>query len=465
NTGCALVLQTSSEYALGYSDNGNAIADFNGDGSMDIFCLARNHFSTLYRNYLTPVIAPALPQITAAPAVIACEGSDAVLAATTAGPETIEWYAGPTGGSALTSGANYTVNAAVGNYTYYADAVNSNGCYTAARTPVSLTVNPVPVISAVSGNLNACGDTSGLFGVVSAGTNTYQWYYANSAFPFDSAMVSGAYGEINFTTDTMTIQQLITNGYGGYFVYAGVMNQFNCVSYSVNDTIWTNSLPVVGVTASATTVCAGTGITLSGTGATMYSWSDGVTDNASFVPGATHTYTVTGTDVNGCLDMETVAITVNSLPSVVTSVNGIIITAAENSAGYQWLDCNNSNAMIAGESNQSFTPSANGSYAVEVTLNGCADTSACVAITTVGINSLAQNTGLRVYPNPANDQVSIDCAPNSSISIVNLLGQNVIELVTRDRSTKIDISQLTPGIYLVKIKADTGSNTARLIIE
>ncbi|GBL35771.1 hypothetical protein EMGBS15_13660, partial [Filimonas sp.] len=39
---------------------------------------------------------------------------------------------------------------------------------------------------------------------------------------------------------------------------------------------------------------------LSGGGATSYSWSGGITNGLPFIPGATATYTVTGTDANGC---------------------------------------------------------------------------------------------------------------------------------------------------------------------
>ena len=53
-------------------------------------------------------------------------------------------------------------------------------------------------------------------------------------------------------------------------------------------------------------------------------------------------------------------------------------------ASYQWLDCNNSNAIIVGETSHQLNASANGDYAVEVTYsNGCIDTSACYQVTNV----------------------------------------------------------------------------------
>jgi alpha-tubulin suppressor-like RCC1 family protein len=66
-------------------------------------------------------------------------------------------------------------------------------------------------------------------------------------------------------------------------------------------TLTVNALPTVGATASPSlTVCAGTAVTLSGTGASSYTWTGGVTDGVAFVPTSTADYMVTGTDANGC---------------------------------------------------------------------------------------------------------------------------------------------------------------------
>lgn len=65
------------------------------------------------------------------------------------------------------------------------------------------------------------------------------------------------------------------------------------------------------------TICEGTQITLSGTGATVYNWSNGIINNASFQPSVgTHFYYVTGTNTIGCSDTDTVQIIVNPLPVV-----------------------------------------------------------------------------------------------------------------------------------------------------
>lgn len=73
--------------------------------------------------------------------------------------------------------------------------------------------------------------------------------------------------------------------------------------------ITVNPLPVVGITASpSSTVCEGDSLTLSGTGAATYAWNNGITNGTTFLPAASLTYTVTGTDVNTCQNIASVTI-------------------------------------------------------------------------------------------------------------------------------------------------------------
>ena len=76
-----------------------------------------------------------------------------------------------------------------------------------------------------------------------------------------------------------------------------------------------NPLPIVSAGVDQT-VCIGASVTLSGSGATSYTWNNGITDGTAFTPAlGTTTYTVTGTDGNGCVNTDQVDVTVNPLPS------------------------------------------------------------------------------------------------------------------------------------------------------
>lgn len=81
----------------------------------------------------------------------------------------------------------------------------------------------------------------------------------------------------------------------------------------------------------------------------------------------------------------------NSQSIISATQNGSLLTADTVGASYQWLDCDNNYMIINGETNQSYTPAITGNYAVEVTLNGCVDTSACFLVDYTGIEELLQN--------------------------------------------------------------------------
>lgn len=102
----------------------------------------------------------------------------------------------------------------------------------------------------------------------------------------------------------------------------------------------------------------------------------------------------------GCDSVVTLNLTMNSAPNSTISANGLILTCSINNANYQWLDCNNNYALLTNEINQTLQVVQNGSYAVEVNLNGCVDTSACIIVSTVDILE-DSHAGIRFFPNPS----------------------------------------------------------------
>jgi hypothetical protein len=82
------------------------------------------------------------------------------------------------------------------------------------------------------------------------------------------------------------------------------------------------SQPIVTASATPSTTCNNTSVTPSGTGPNLI-WSGGLTDGVPFIATVTDTYTVTGTDGNGCSATSSVTITVNP-------ASGIIAPATSN---------------------------------------------------------------------------------------------------------------------------------------
>ena len=90
-------------------------------------------------------------------------------------------------------------------------------------------------------------------------------------------------------------------------------------------TIVVNALPTITANATSSAVCLGQSTTLSGAGASTYTWSGGITNGTAFTPTATTIYTVTGTAATGCTNTATRQITVNTLPVVTANATSSIV--------------------------------------------------------------------------------------------------------------------------------------------
>lgn len=92
--------------------------------------------------------------------------------------------------------------------------------------------------------------------------------------------------------------------------------------YSSPLSVTVNPLPQISISPSLPVVCSGSGVTLTASGATTYNWqpSSGLSStsgNTVFAnPPSATSYTITGTDGNGCTGSATTSVSVNSPPTV-----------------------------------------------------------------------------------------------------------------------------------------------------
>lgn len=91
-------------------------------------------------------------------------------------------------------------------------------------------------------------------------------------------------------------------------------NSLGCISNMAVTTVTVNQLPTIA--ASGSTLCAGDSYTISPSGANTYTYAPA---GPVVTPGTTTNYTITGEDVNLCVNTMTVDITVNPLPNIVAS--------------------------------------------------------------------------------------------------------------------------------------------------
>lgn len=153
--------------------------------------------------------------------------------------------------------------------------------------------------------------------------------------------------------------------------------------------------------------------------------------------------------------------------SVNPSLNGTTISAnyiGSGSESYEWLDCINGNSVINGETNETFTPTVNGLYAVRVTENGCSITSSCLTVSTVDITEIEADFG-KVYPNPFQNMLNIQIQNEkyNQVLIHSIDGKEVYRGKLQLGLNQIDISNDKVGAYLIYLRSDDETVVNRIV--
>lgn len=245
-----------------------------------------------------------------------------------------------------------------------------------------------------------------------------------------TTVVTWTYNDGHGNTATQTQNVIIAD------ITAPVPNQASLANVSAACSVTALTAPT------ATDNCAGT-IT--------------ATHNATLpiiMPGTTVvTWTYSDGNGNTATQTQNVSITV---PDATTTSTGLTITATTAGAGYQWLDCNNGNAPVAGATSQSFTATMNGSYAVEVTESGCTATSTCTVISTVDIDEMT-NAEFGLYPNPNAGTFTVAAQSAVTVTITTVTGQIVSTQTLPAGESKIEMGSVESGIYFVSLQNESGA--------
>ena len=203
---------------------------------------------------------------------------------------------------------------------------------------------------------------------------------------------------------------------------------------------------------------------------TITSCVEFVSPSGNFVWTSTGIYQDTIPNVGGCDSIITIDLTIKNVDIAVTNSTPSLV-ASTLSDSYQWLDCNNNFSIITGETSQVFTADVNGSYAVELSQDGCIDTSLCYDITGVGIIEMANSSAFSIYPNPNNGSFIIKTdlvEDNIQMEVFNIEGKLIISrtLVGSEiRGKTISLSDLNNGMYYIKMHFSDKTYTQKLVIQ
>ncbi len=190
--------------------------------------------------------------------------------------------------------------------------------------------------------------------------------------------------------------------------------------------------------------------------------------NQSYSPVVSGNYAVIVTQ-NPCSDTSAcTAVDICDAINTNVTVIGQTIYALTAGAAYQWLNCDIGLAVIDNENNQSYSPPVNGSYAVIVTQNNCCDTSECTTINNIGIEEF-DNSGITFYPNPLQNEITIDLKSHelkSDILLTDINGKIVkIYPVTMLKGQKLFTGQLPVGTYILSFDLNSKRISKEIVIK
>ncbi|GAB5419229.1 MAG: hypothetical protein Crog4KO_25740 [Crocinitomicaceae bacterium] len=182
---------------------------------------------------------------------------------------------------------------------YVVSGIADSSCANTGNFMETIVEQAVPtVVSIEDGGTYCANDFVNDVFVVVTGTAPYDLDYD----------LDGTPQTINSMNDTI----VLGNGQGTYTVTQ--ITDAGCSNAAAgSQTITINPLPPVNAGPDLT-LCDGESYTQSATGAQTYVWDNGTPNGGTIVPTATATYTVTGTDANGCIAMDDVTVTVEPIP-------------------------------------------------------------------------------------------------------------------------------------------------------
>lgn len=275
--------------------------------------------------------------------------------------------------------------------------------------------------------------------------------------------VAGCDSIITTTVDvnpTYSLSESAAICYGGSYTFPDGSIQNNLTSQTVYtsnlqtnsgcDSLITTTVDVTPIYALSETITACSGTTVV--------FPDGSTQ----VVTADYSYTSALQTTTGCDSIITTNVTVPVIDNSVSQMN-FTLTANATTATYQWLDCGNNYAPVANETNQSFTATTAGTYAVAVTSSGCTDTSACTLLD-VGMGEQALQL-ISVFPNPANELLTI-AFPQTTQATLQLFessGALVRSVNVNTDNATLDLSGLANGVYHLTIRTADGVTTRQVI--
>jgi hypothetical protein len=346
----------------------------------------------------------------------------------------------------------YIVVTVTNGSTYELSTCNTTGI------DVTMTIYDVNGLNILATDDDGCGPANGpstftgtvnFDGVILVLLDQFPCLHANSCITLDVTLISGVGCTPSTGTDVVTSCDPYTwidgntyttsNNTATHTISAGAAN--SCDSIVTLDLTISNNNTRTDIVSS----CG------------SFTWIDGNTYTTSNNT-ATHAFPAP----NGCDSIISLNLTITTVSVINTDPT---LVAATNGADYQWLNCLNNYSEILGQTSQSFSPPSNGSYAVEITLNNCIDTSDCYSIFSVGLEEQNILNTISVFPNPFKDIIFIEMSQlnNVDLRVFNLQNQ-IIYSESNITQSLFELKLDEPnGIYILEVSYDGEKKHFKLV--
>lgn len=335
----------------------------------DLNCNTANAKSIIEVN-LCPVIST--------PDVIVCNNETTVIAAADpilgSNPYTYSWDNGVTTQSQTVPTADAT---------YIVTVTDRYSC--SGTDTCEVITKPVPTATVTPATDLICSGEATDFQITSNLTGTtFDWTVSGT----------GTTGSSNGTGNTIAQTLTTTGTTNGSATYSITPELDGCFGTPVTSTVTVSALPVLTFNPAAATICNGDTQSITVSGADTYDWSPATglnTTSGNTVlasPTSSETYTVTGTNVDGCESVNSVNITVNPVPQIqvtptqqsfcVSGTTNFQLTSTPAGAAFNWVatptNIIGSSSGSGTSISQALTASGTGgtvTYTITGTLNGC----------------------------------------------------------------------------------------------
>ncbi|MBX7180480.1 MAG: T9SS type A sorting domain-containing protein [Bacteroidia bacterium] len=319
-------------------------------------------------------------------------------------------------------GTNQTVVVTQGQYSV---GVSQAGC-SGSSAPVTVTEVAIPTVTAVAqGSTQVCQGQS--VTLTASGASTYTWSPGNQTGASISVSTSGS-----------------------YTVYGEAIPGCGATSAPVTVTILSN--PSVSAVANGPTQFCNGSVVLAASGASTYVWNPGGATTPTITVTQSGSYTVTGTDANGC-SATSGAITIQSGSTlqinIISSTGGSVVCSGQpvvldgttvGAASYSWSP--------GGATSPTLTVTSSGTYSLTVTdPAGCVATSSPYSVT-VG------TTPVPTVTSSTNSSLLCNVGDQITYTVVGTYTAYQWSTSPSDITNSVTITQ--PGTYVVTVTNSDG---------